>query len=610
MALINRLPPLLVNQIAAGEVVERPASVVKELVENSIDAGASRIGVSIEQGGRELIEVTDDGSGIAEDDLPLALAPHATSKIREASDLDAIATLGFRGEALASIMSVSRMSITSRLRDAVGALRIEAEGDEAGAPRPCAGPPGTTVTVRNLFFNTPARRKFLRAETTEFNHIRDLVERQALSHPAIGFTLTHNGRVAIELPPDQQPIERILAVLGRELADELLEVSVDDAVRGRPMSLWGLVGSPAIAKGAAKSQVLFLNGRPVREKTILHAVKEAYRGLIEPTRFPVVVLYLEMDPSQVDVNVHPAKSEVRFRDSQSVHGFVLTSVRDRLRLADLTPSVGDTLGASPGASLLSAAGEPGAVNGTGGPDAFVEYFKRMEPDQKTLVYRQVREAMGGESVEDASDDSLRESEVPPEITVRPVSRLLQVHNSYIILENDEGIEIVDQHALHERVMFEELKRRILTGSLESQRLLMPAVVDASPAQMTLLDELRPLLERIGIEAEPMGPRSIAIHGFPSFLFERGVEPADFVIELFERAEEERLAPDDEAALSEVLDMMSCKAAVKAGDRLTESEIESLLNRKTEIERGSNCPHGRPTTIRLSLRDLEKHFGRR
>ncbi|MCC6906580.1 MAG: DNA mismatch repair endonuclease MutL [Phycisphaerales bacterium] len=603
---IRSLDPLLVNQIAAGEVVERPASVVKELVENSIDAGAHRIRIELEQGGIERIEIVDDGYGIHASQLPLAVAPHATSKLTRAEDLHAIATMGFRGEALAAITSVSRFSIISRAAGQPSGARLDGEGASLAPPAPCGCPPGTTIVVRNLFFNTPARRKFLRTVQTEFGHISDLVGRLAMSHPALGFVLVHDGRTVLDLPPQQSPRQRIIEVLGRELENELLEVSLDSAAVERPITVWGFVGTPSVARSSARFQHFFINGRFVRDKTIAHALKEGYRGLLDPTRLPLAVLYIEMDPALVDVNVHPTKAEVRFRETQSIHGLVLTAVRQRLLLADLTPDASVAPARPsftwPGSEAPIVSTQPSAAR------AFVEHFKQLDPVQRGVAYQEIREALKEDGVDEpdifagapASNGSASHTAV----------RILQVHSSYIVVEDAEGLSIIDQHALHERVMFEELKSRVLVGSLESQRLLMPAVVEVRAEQMDLLDTLAGLLEKIGVQAEPIGPRSIAVHAFPSFLFERRVDPVVFLTELFDRAAEDGFSPEDEAALHEVLDMMSCKAAVKAGDRLSEAELLELLRRREAIERGGSCPHGRPTTIRMTLRDLERQFGRR
>jgi DNA mismatch repair protein MutL len=632
---IRTLPALVANQIAAGEVVERPASVVKEIVENAIDAGASRIVVELEQGGTELVRITDDGRGILADDLPLAVAPHATSKIADVTDLDHIGTLGFRGEALASIASVSRMTIRSRTIQDASANVLEIEGDAIKPVAPAAGPVGTCVTVRNLFFNTPARRKFLRTITTEQQRCLEVVRELAMAHPAIAFTASADGRVLIDVPGAQSAKERALAILGRELAPELLEVHADAFDDSRGVALWGMVGRPAVARATSKSQYIFVNGRCIRDKTIQHAIGEAFRGLIEPGRYPTAVLMLEMSPAGVDVNVHPAKAEVRFRDSSLVHSIVLRAIREALRSADLTPTIstlrpniGGGVGALdslPGAGRVEDRGTP-VVHAN--PQAFVDYFKRMAPAPRgeAFSYGAIKESlehatdrgevasapgpgaifggMGGASSAPPAPDALP--------TPTPTSRILQVHKSYLVTQDDQGVIIIDQHALHERVMFEYLIARISdpgSAGLESQRLLTPVVVPATPTRVDKLVELKPLLDRIGVVAEPMSPNTIGVQAFPTFLFDRGVDPLDFLDDLFQRAEHADFAPGSEESLREVLDMMACKAAVKAGDRMSEVELNELAKLREEVERSSNCPHGRPTSIRLSIRELERLFGR-
>lgn len=634
---IRPLPALLVNQIAAGEVIERPASVVKELIDNAIDAKAMRIDVVIEEGGTELIRVSDDGGGIPMEELELAIAPHATSKISRAEDLDAIATMGFRGEALASIASVSRLSILSRPKDQPGAALLEAEGDQISRVKPAGGPPGTTIAVRNLFFNTPARRKFLRTVPTEASRIGEMVESLALSHPSIAFTLMHNGRSVIDLPGNSTPKQRVLDVLGRDDEAKYLECSADE----RGIALWGLIGRPELARATANAVRLYLNGRPIRDRSLHHAIKEAYRGLIEPSRHPQVVLMLEMDPGAVDVNVHPAKAEVRFRNQGQVHGTVLTAVRARLREADLTPMF--QLGAArdrlqftslpPPPSAFTADDHGRAdhsahdsVRGSSGassPSAFVEYFQRLDAQQKGFVYSEVKQALARDAPEvlarevnggdappgDRSHDGRPVVESPGIPGVRLLESILQVHSSYLVTQDAGGLVIIDQHALHERVMFEKLKARITTGTLESQRLLMPEAVEVDRRQMEHLGSLQPILQKIGIEADALGPQTIAVHAFPSFLFERNVEIQPFMRELIDRAADGDLPAEMEAALHEVLDMMACKAAIKAGDRLSASELEELMRYRETIERSSNCPHGRPTTLRLSIEELNRQFGR-
>lgn len=597
---IRRLSALVAAQIAAGEVVERPASVVKELVDNAIDAGAGRITVELEQGGVELVRVSDDGHGMSASQLPLAVAEHATSKIREAGDLDRITTMGFRGEALASIASVSRLSVRSRPSGQEAAALIEVSGDVVGAVRPDAGPMGTCVAVRNLFFNTPARRKFVRTNATEQGHCVDVVSALAMSHPSIGFTLLADGKALIDVPPGQQPRDRVLALIGKEMAEQYVEAQADEFDDARGLALWGLVGLPGLARPTTKWQHLFLNGRPIRDKTVQHALKEAYRGLIEPGRQPAAVLMLEMDPGAVDVNVHPAKAEVRFRDSSLVHSVVLRAVRAALQGADLTPMVArpfEAEGDAIGVSVVSNAAS-----------RFVEYLKAVVPatPQSRFSYEEMKAAA---EAFDAGGVKGEAGALPRPV---PAQRVLQVHNSYLVTQDEHGVVIIDQHALHERVMFERLKERLSAGPLESQRLLVPAVVNVAEAGMDVLERIGPLLSRLGIEAEPIGPRSIAVHAFPSFLFDRKVDAGEFMGELLDRVEAEKWSLGDsagEAALHEVLDMMACKAAVKAGDALSPDELDELIRMRGNVERASNCPHGRPTTVRMTIRELERLFGR-
>ena len=638
---IRPLPPLLVNQIAAGEVVDRPASVVKELVENALDAGATRIVVELEQGGIELVRVSDDGCGIAPEELPLAVAPHATSKIAEATDLDRIATLGFRGEAIASIASVSRLSIRSRRGVDTGASQIDVEGDAVSAVRPASGSVGTSVTVRNLFFNTPARRKFLRTPTTEQGRCMDWLRDLAMAHPAIGFTVTNDGRRSLELAANQTPRERVLSIIGEELEDQLIEVSLDRFDDARGMAIWGLVGLPSLARPTTKAQHVFLRGRVIRDRTVQHAIAEAYRGLIEPGRHPTAVLMIEMSPEGVDVNVHPAKLEVRFRDQSMVHSGVMRSIRQALQARDLTPRLASGTGfGSFGGPRAILPGQDGSADVGRGvePKGFVSYFTRQVPAQygeggrisfdalRRAIERPSDEqplserALGGEpdargagavEASEASQAVVKPALGPEELIERPQRRneALQVHNSFIVTQDEQGVVIVDQHALHERVMFEYLLQRVASGNLESQPLLMPVAVEATPEQVELLASLEPLLTKVGASADVLGPRSIGIRAFPTFLFERGVDPVPFMEEILAKAEKEGLAPAQEEALHEVLDMMACKAAVKAGDRMSGDELRALLDLREDVERSSNCPHGRPTTVRITIRDLERLFGR-
>lgn len=687
---IQKLAPLLVNQIAAGEVIERPASVVKELIENSLDAGATRIDIAIQDGGRTLIRVADNGAGIAPNELPLAVAAHATSKLSNAHELASIKTLGFRGEALASIASVSRLRVTSRAtlhnQPAESGAAIEVEGGYATPPAPAACSPGTIVEIRDLFFNTPARRKFTRAASTEFGHISEIITRTAMVRPDVGIKLAHGSRTVMDLPEGQSRRRRCLGLLGQELDELLLEFqSKDNASQPSIQSLgsstanppkptvaaasvarvWGLAGMPSIARSTSKFQYLSVNGRPIRDRTLSHAVKEAYRGLLPPDKHPMAVVMIDIPPEMVDVNVHPTKAEVRFLESNRVHGLILTAIRQRLLGSDLTPTAGLTRDA-PSESLESQAQQVAESSPTQSParsplprvvspslstDAFVDYFKQMQPRQRGFVYEQVKQAMGDDlpqplfdSAADAakSDSTASSSTVAPQ--TMPSPKVLQIHDSYLVTQDEHGLLIIDQHALHERVMFEQLSQRVASRDMESQRLLTAGLVKASPSQCAKLESLQPLLSRIGIDAQPIGPNMVAIHAFPSFLFERHVDPEQFVEELLDRAEAgDLILPDspkttsdtpdtpqspgednpppgtipalnqersvEEAVLHKVLDMMACKAAVKAGDHMTLPELEALLEQRQQIERSSNCPHGRPTSHRITLKDLEKRFQR-
>ncbi len=641
---IRQLPTLVINQIAAGEVIERPASVVKELVENALDAGATDIDIAIEEGGAKLIRVSDDGIGIPEDELALAVAPHATSKITSADELEAIGTLGFRGEALASIASVSRLRITSRPTREDGTAEhagvLEVDGGEVRGPSPGASRPGTVIEVRDLFFNTPARRKFMRSAGSEFGHINDCVQKIAMVNPDCGVTLTHNGRKVQDLPRNQTRRDRCVALMGKDIADALLEFErTDDPSRGSAR-VWGLAGMPSLGRATTKFQHVCVNGRPVKDRNLQHAIKEAYRGLMPPDRFPQLVAFIDLDPAQVDVNVHPQKSEVRFRNPSYLHGLVLTALRQRLLGADLTPAahVRSPMSNARNEGGTALAAPPNIEHRTSDihtASDFVDYFRRMDPTQKGFVYQEVKkqlkeEAPGAVSAEDdAFEQELLNRQAaastshPPPTTTH--QSILQVHDSYVVTQDEHGLVIIDQHALHERVMFEKLRARILDDreTLESQRLLVPEVVRADAARQAAMEDLQPLLARLGIEASPIGPGEVAVHAFPSLLFSRNVKVGPFMEELLDKADggafdkiELGDAPGgtdaqlpEEAALHEVLDMMSCKAAIKAGDKMSEQELASLLEQRDAIERSSNCPHGRPTTLRLTLKDLERQFGR-
>ncbi len=609
---------MLINQIAAGEVIERPASVLKELVENSIDAGATRITVELEQGGIERISIADDGHGIAPDQMILALTPHATSKIIESKDLDRIGTMGFRGEALASIASIARVSIRSRTADFDEGRVIAAEGETVGEPKPIGCPVGTTIEVKNLFFNTPARRKFLRTSTTEQTRCLEWLRDLAMANPSIGVRCVGDGKVKLDLPINQTPRQRVVSILGKELEEQLIEVSVDQFDDTRGILVWGLVGLPAIARATNKAQHVFLNGRTIRDRTIQHAIREAYRGLIDPGKHPTAVLMIEMSPAAVDVNVHPAKLEVRFRDQSMVHRAIYHGVKEALGRADVTPTLLQRLpGAGVDASsaiMPSASHEQVSLQLDRQVEQLVEYLEaKPRPadgsSERGPRFKQELKAVLAQSSISMPTPSFAPSTPMP--TVQRVDKVLQVHSSYLISQDEHGVLIIDQHALHERVMFNKLLTRITgNGSLEQQTLLIPIMLDVSGTVIDQFDKLVSLLERIGVEATPMGPKSIGVQAVPSFLHSRNVQAEPFLAELFEKIDQDGFVPTSEEALHEVLDMMACKAAIKAGDVLSDEELNAIMQLRNETERSASCPHGRPTTVRLTIEELEKLFDRR
>jgi len=636
---IRKLPPELVNQIAAGEVVERPASVVKELVENAVDSGATRISVRIEGGGRDLIEVTDDGGGIPFEELPLAVAAHATSKISSSDDLSSITTLGFRGEALASIGSVSRLELISRPRGQAEAGRIEISGGEMVGPMPASGAHGTTVRVSTLFFNVPARRKFLRSESAEAGRVTELMETTALAHPGISFRVDSGSRRVLELGPAADRRARIEELLGPELKPDLLEVDARGSGEGTgAISVWGVVARPSAARATGRHQRLYVNGRAITDRSLLHAIKEAFRGVIDPARYPVAVIQLEVDPAEVDVNVHPAKTEVRFRQPSAVHSFLLRAVRSALRAADLVPhfpldtsvSGGATGGAGGASSGPSGGAGPGAIapapahlrgsgagagsslarpSGSGAGSMSAPARGRAGFDYGTLEAKLAQPERSASFAPGAFVDRNAQPEaesMPAALpTLLRAGAVLQVHQSYLVTEDAEGIVLIDQHALHERVLYEQLFERVMRGGLERQMLLSPLMIEVGARAAERAESAAPLLARLGFDATLAGPRTVAVNAVPSFLASRNVDAGEFLAELLDR---EDLA-DTEPAIHAVIDMMACKAAVKAGERLTREEIARLLESRERIERSTNCPHGRPTSLRIPLREIEKRFGR-
>jgi len=618
------LPVYLVNKIAAGEVIERPASIVKELVENSLDAGATRIDVTIEDGGKKLISVSDNGCGMGAEDLAMALVPHATSKLASEEDLFNISTMGFRGEALASVGSVSHAHIRTRRGDSPdsGGFEVEAAGQTVGEVRPCASAPGTTVTVRDLFFNTPARRKFLRTANTEAAHVAEQIARLSLPHPHVAMTHTHNGRKVHDLPACETTRQRICDLFGNELGDSLLNVPR----RGDDVSLAGLIAPPSAARSSGKWQYFFLNGRYIRDRVLSHSLREAYRGLLDPRRWPVAFVFVEMPPEDVDVNVHPSKIEVRFRNSQQVHGLLLAALRETLNRANLTPSASladDVAIPAPDADQTTDQRQQSLRQ------AMADFFKSAPPPQPHLSFPEgaaatARRGPPSHPAEfalpmdrgSAPDDRITTAPPPPNVetseplaaTPTPGPAVFQVNDSYIVAQCDDGLIIVDQHALHERLVYNELKARLASGPLTAQRMLIPQPLTVTAAEAELLKANEQLLGQLGIEAAAFGPDTVAIQQFPMLLADRGADAVEFLRELLDTLDEDRSA-GSEQILEDVLQVMACKGAIKAGQPLSTAEMESLLARRERVEKSSSCPHGRPTTLKLTLQDLDKQFKR-
>ncbi|MFO0840380.1 MAG: DNA mismatch repair endonuclease MutL [Phycisphaerae bacterium] len=652
MPTIRVLPPGLVNRIAAGECVERPSSVVKELVENSLDAGAARVRIELLDGGRELIQVADDGVGMSPDDLRLSIEPHATSKIRDDEDLYNIRSLGFRGEALASIGSVARLEIVSRPRDSDIGHRIRVDAGVVDGPAPCAAPPGTCVAVRDLFYCVPARRKFLRTNPTEMGHVGEQLARIALAATNAAFTLSHQKRVSQRLEATSDPRTRIADLFGQELAAVLLPISRESGgVRVR-----GLVAPPAEGRGSGKWEYVFVNGRYVRDKFVSHAIKEAYRSLIDPSRYPVVFLHIDIDPAAVDVNVHPSKIEVRWRDSNFVHGQVLAALREKFLQTNLdrrlrAPAAEDEhreqvraamvdFFTGRGRNLAESQAPPtpawtrsdqARAGRAGAPARFESQEAESFPTPPAMsdhawdVARSARSAprdddslppeRGNSSATSddavASDDARwRAARINESSIEFPVAkpRAIQLHRAYLVVESEDGLLVIDQHALHERILYEQIARRVAQRPLESQRMLLPEAIPVPSDRHEALELHAETLLRLGIELTVSGPNSVTLHAFPSFL-ER-LDRVQFVSDLLDKLAERGARPERDSLLHELLDMMACKAAVKAGDPLTPDEIDALLSQRELAERSSNCPHGRPTTLRFSLSDLERQFKRR
>jgi DNA mismatch repair protein MutL len=595
---IQQLPDTLINQIAAGEVVERPASVVKELLENALDAGATRIDIELEEGGMRLIRIRDDGAGIAAEELPLALARHATSKIASLEDLEHVATMGFRGEALPSIASVSHFAITSRPVAQAQAQRIEVEGGRVLPAMPAAHPPGTTLEVRDLFFNVPARRKFLRAERTEFGHIEELLRAQALARMDIAFRLSHNGKLVRSYRAssgEAEHVRRLAEALGESFPAQSLAIEHE----GAGLRLSGWVGLPTASRAQADQQYFYVNRRLVRDRVVAHAVRQAYADVLYHGRHPSFVLFLEIDAARVDVNVHPAKSEVRFRDSRLVHDFLFRSLHQALA------------GARAGSDSIAHAGEdrseadarpvmatmPYAVATSGSGQSSLGLSVREQVDAYAALYGAPRSGS-------ASNEPFAPAD--PEGGAPPLGfALAQLHGIFILAENTAGLVVVDMHAAHERITYERLKQAQDGAGIRALPLLVPLALAVSDREATCAEASGAALGDLGFELTRSGPQSILVRSVPALL--DGVDPRQLVLDVLSDLIEHGATRRVEEARNELLSTIACHASVRANRRLTVPEMNALLRDMEATERSGQCNHGRPTWVQLGRHELDRLF---
>jgi DNA mismatch repair protein MutL len=654
MGRIHVLTDQVANQIAAGEVVDRPASVVKELLENSLDAGATRIRIEVEAGGRKLIRIVDNGQGMGRDDALLAFERHATSKIRSSDDLLSIATLGFRGEALPSIASISRLELSTRMQEDPCGTSIAIAGGKILRVEETAAPAGTTIAVHDLFFNTPARRKFLKAESTELSHVTALVTHYALAHPEKHFELHSATHALLIAPPVKKPAERIFQIFGAETLQQLISLAAElrmeraglpepppwrrDEAYQAPvpgfLRMSGFVSKPELQKLNRNSIYFFVNRRLVRDRLVVHAVIEAYRNIIPPTSFPVVLLFLEMPPEEVDVNVHPAKTEVRFRQPSLVHDFVRDTIRHKLMharpaaaflqaitaSAHATPSLHQAVSPTPGSpdeaimAGVKLESDPPAESREYAPFSLAAPELMAVPGQLPFAGEAVSalaaiatlkaHSCGEETI---SDDETAAGDGPTLDSLASLKPLGQLRESFILAVNDEGLWIVDQHVAHERVLFEKILRERKVERVRRQQMLMPILIDLLPAQMIVFARIAAELERNGFEAEPFGPRTIAIRAAPVGL--DGPRLERMLTEVLEQTEREMQSENLEAARTRIAASIACHAAIKINTRLDPERMEWLLAELAKTEHPTSCPHGRPIALRYSWKDIQRAFQR-
>ncbi len=637
MPIIRQLPVSLVNKIAAGEVIERPASVVKEMLENSVDAGATLIEVLVEGGGTDLIRISDNGCGIEPEQLELALAPHATSKLKDSEDLFDVRTLGFRGEALASIAEISHMTLRSRVASSDSGYELRAQGSEREAIKPCAMDIGTTIEVRHLFFNTPVRRKFMKTPSTEMGHVVEAFTRVALAFPHVHMILCSNDRVQYDLPETSRWADRIRAFFGDEVADALISVEHQD----EKVKVRGYVADPSLSRSNNRMQYLFLNGRYIRDRALQHALSEAYRGLLMVGRMPVCFLQMEIDPKTVDVNVHPTKVEVRFEDSGAIYSRLLHTIRHRFLTSNLVAKPRDATidpqGSQPTAPAIGTENTPSMAS-AGSNTSLMDWARSQQsvPDFRPFPssgfsndpfrsepftpaapmqqpawtppasHAQTPVAPSADPLLDAIDFSPKHSGAQDIMgSARAVG--FQIHNRYLITQDEAGMVIIDQHALHERILFEQIKTKVLSKSLDRQRMLVPATVQLTSAEAAMALDSKEMLAEIGFEVESFGGDTIVLNAYPSILSKRA--PEEMLRQVLEALMSGGKKVNAQDVLDELMNMMACKAAIKAGDRLSDPEITALLEQRHLYHDTHHCPHGRPTALFFSRDQLDKMFKR-
>ncbi len=674
----------MINKIAAGEVIERPASVVKELVENSVDAGAKRVDIEIEKGGTELLRIVDNGCGIARDQLLLALSPHATSKIADSDDLFRIRTFGFRGEALASIAEISQLVLKSRSAGENEGAEIRSDGGTLSESVPCGMPIGTAIEVRNLFFNTPVRRKYMRSISTEFGHILETMIRVALPQPEIHFTLKHNQKIVHDLPAETKGTDRIGKLFGADVSDNLIYV---ESRRG-DINVYGYVGHPKVSRSNNKLQYFFLNGRYIRDRALQHALTEAYRGVLTVGRFPIAFLQIEMPAEMYDVNVHPTKMEVRFLDSQKIYSNFLGAIRERFLTIDMNsnisatdlPKRAESISHDPRQAIDEDTLQKRRQEITDWAKKKVETLESRSQEtgvgsqevegsyEKYDVNRSLEESFQRDSFFDDFYDAEKkgagsrkaEKELessgewglpkPPKLEFHSVSRTpspvaesaknerrplthpnagqappltgvetnleikggtlknaVQIHNRYVIVETEKGVGIIDQHALHERILYEQLKNRFASGKIDSQRLLVPTPLDLAPTEYACAQDNKELLANLGLTFEPFGGETVLLTGYPAILDK--ADPQDLLLGLLDMLLDASKKPNAADLWDEMLHQMSCKAAVKAGDKLRPDAMERLLELADAEVHSHHCPHGRPSMLVFTCDELDKMFKR-